>query len=269
MEQEPDINIIDADSLLYRICWKEKSPALAKKQMEAKINKIISDVGAPENYVFVKGTGNFRFEIAIDYKGHRTSVIEEDMRERIENLYEFCREEYVPCDNAEADDFCSIYHHKATAEGKLAVVSHIDKDLNMIPGWHFNFVTDKMYHVIPEDAHTFLMTQLLTGDPADNIKGIKGIGPVTAMKKLSGLTNEEMLPMVLATWEDKGGDTWEADFLKAANLLFIRHTESLLRPMTKEEIMDVLTWEGDGPRFFNVRSDMVALNCDEQKWHTP
>lgn len=256
---EPEVVIIDADSLLYQICWKTKSPALAIKAMEDKVAQIIRDNDCPEAYVFVKGKGNFRFNIALDYKGNRVNSIADAMRERIDKLYEFCQENYMPCDGAEADDFCWIYSDKAIEQGKVPIVAHIDKDLNMIPGWHYNFATKKRYYVEPWQGYTFLMIQLLVGDAADNIKGVSKVGPITAPKLLEGLKCEEMLPKVLSIWEKKMGSNWKEDFLKAANLLLIRDKEEDLRPLSEEEMMDKLAWVGDSLRFTTVRDQETTM----------
>lgn len=75
----------------------------------------------------------------------------------------------------------------------------IDKDLNCIPGWHFNpGITRKgvvireptRYLVSPKDALRFFYTQLLVGDTADGIKGAVGIGPKKAITILEGCETE-------------------------------------------------------------------------------
>ena len=61
-----------------------------------------------------------------------------------------------------------------------------DKDLDQIPGWHYNWYHDKMYHVEPHQANRFLACQCLAGDMTDNIPGVKGIGPKKAELILGG-----------------------------------------------------------------------------------
>lgn len=57
-----------------------------------------------------------------------------------------------------------------------SLLVHQDKDINNIPGWHFNPVKEKEYYVSELEADRHFYKQLLMGDGADNIKGIKGLG---------------------------------------------------------------------------------------------
>ncbi len=58
----------------------------------------------------------------------------------------------------------------------------IDKDLDMIRGWHYNFIKDKKYFIDDQQAIKHFYTQILTGDRVDNIIGLRGIGPKKAEK---------------------------------------------------------------------------------------
>ena len=72
------------------------------------------------------------------------------------------------------------------AQTKETCIVSIDKDLDMIPGAHYNFVKDQFYEVNEEQAWHSFYKQLLTGDRTDNIPGITGIGPKKAEKLLDG-----------------------------------------------------------------------------------
>ena len=76
----------------------------------------------------------------------------------------------------------------------------IDKDLLQIPGNHYNFVKRELRFVDDDEAHLLLMRQCLTGDSADNIPGIRGIGPKKADKLLSGVPKERRWNRVRAAW---------------------------------------------------------------------
>ncbi len=258
----PDTLIIDADSMLYRICWKQKSHALARDAMDDYIMNVVNATNAANTYVFVKGKNNFRHNIAIDYKATRVNALEPEMKERIDKLYEYCHEMYVPSDMAEADDYCSIYHNQAIEGGHTSVVAHVDKDLNMIPGMHYNYVKKQHYFVSASEAHTFLMAQLMTGDAADNIQGLRGIGPQKSKKYLEGLSNEDMLEKVLEVWQKEQGDVWKGNFVKCANLIYIRPREELLRELSFEELCEEFKWEGPGPTFYPISSSLNVLDSD-------
>ena len=90
----------------------------------------------------------------------------------------------------EADDLIAI---EATRCGPTTIVASIDKDMLQIPCRHFNINKGNWTTVTEITGRRFFYTQLLTGDAADNIKGVHGIGPKTAQKLLSGLTTEEEL----------------------------------------------------------------------------
>jgi hypothetical protein len=42
-----------------------------------------------------------------------------------------------------------------------------------VAGWHYNFVKKDKYYVTAEEGMRFFYRQILTGDRADNIQGIK------------------------------------------------------------------------------------------------
>ena len=90
----------------------------------------------------------------------------------------------------EADDLIA---KAATKYGPNTVVASIDKDMLQIPCWHYNFGRDEWSQVDEWGGSKFFYTQILTGDAADNIKGIKGVGPVKAGKLLKDCTTEEEL----------------------------------------------------------------------------
>ena len=65
-----------------------------------------------------------------------------------------------------------------------SIIVSIDKDFDQVPGWHYNFVKGEKYYVDDDQGFYNFCAQLLTGDRADNIIGLRGIGPVGAAKIL-------------------------------------------------------------------------------------
>lgn len=61
---------------------------------------------------------------------------------------------------------------------------HIDKDINNIPGEHYNPDTDKLYNVSIKDAERNFYSQFLLGDSIDCIPGVYGIGKVLCQEIL-------------------------------------------------------------------------------------
>jgi len=57
---------------------------------------------------------------------------------------------------------------------------------------HYNFVKKELFYITKEEAVFNFYMQFLVGDVADNIKGVKGIGPKKAAKLLEDKTEYEM-----------------------------------------------------------------------------
>lgn len=242
-EETFDVAVIDADSILYQIAHYQPSPALCKKAFDTRLSEIMSEVSALNGAVFIKGQNNFRYQAASDYKGNRKDNIEPEVKDRLEMLYKYAQDFCIEADNAEADDYCGIAFKLAQDEGKTAIVCHIDKDLDALPGWHYNFRKKEFYQVTLEQGYAFLMKQILMGDATDNIQGIKGLGPKTAEKILANVDPSRMFETVIGTYKSKCGNTWESDFVKAANLIWIRDNADNCRPLTYEELKEKLQWK--------------------------
>lgn len=119
------------------------------------------------------------------YKGNRTAP-PPDNREPL-NDYLISDYDAVKLEGLEADDGMGImqcYALDYLGSNDTCIVT-IDKDLDGIPGWHYNYVKRNLYWVTPTQADYFLKMQLITGDIADNVVGIKGMGPKKAAKFLA------------------------------------------------------------------------------------
>ena len=237
-----DLAIIDADSIIYQIAHYQASPALAKKAFDDKLKEVMTNTGSLEGAVFVKGIDNFRYSVTADYKGNRKDTMEPEIKERINKLYEYANSFCICSDGAEADDYCGIAGELALQENKRYVICHIDKDLDTLPGYHYNFRTTKLYYMEPKDSYLFLMTQLLTGDSTDNIKGLKGVGPKTAEKILKDVPITHVWGKVIETWRSKAGYNWKEDFTKCANLIYIREYSDDCCELTYEQLEEKLSW---------------------------
>ena len=122
----------------------------------------------------------------------------------------------------EADDAIGIKAY--TLDPEDCIIYSIDKDLDMIRGWHYNFVKDKEYYVKEEDTLRTFYKQVLTGDRVDNIPGLKGIGDKKAEKILGDASTEkELFPLVLAAYDNDIHRMTEM-----AQLLWIRRKENEL-----------------------------------------
>jgi len=214
--------LIDADSIYFRVVMASQN----KKDIRQNINhrmKFIKDDCAlmsddHELFVAVKGKGNYRFDIDPNYKGHRPEL-EPKIKEALAYAHNYMVEEFnaVRCDGMEADDQVTMWAWECIRNQDPYIVVHIDKDLNMIPGSHYNFVKENHYYVDFDEAHLYYMKQCLTGDKADGIAGIKGIGPVKADRAFEGVPFDKRWHKVKDMW----GRPNYNDLLNSAKLLWM------------------------------------------------
>ena len=211
--------LIDGDILVYRVAFasQEETEAIAKARMSAFVDELVtpSDISSIEGYL--TGKGNYRNEIAVTatYKGNRKDVAKpvhyQFLRDYLEKEWGF-----LMITGQEADDAIGIKAY--TMDDNDYIIMTIDKDLDMIKGWHYNFVKKEKYFVKEEDTMRIFYKQVLTGDRTDNIEGLKGIGPVKAERILKECnTEEEMYQAVLKAYDGN-----EERVLENGQLLWIR-----------------------------------------------
>jgi len=211
--------LIDGDILVYRVAFasQEENEAIAKARMSAFVEELVtpSDISSIEGYL--TGKGNYRNEVAVTatYKGNRKDVAKpvhyQFLRDYLEKEWGF-----LMVTGQEADDAIGIKAY--TMDDNDYIIMTIDKDLDMIKGWHYNFVKKEKYFVKEEDTMRTFYKQVLTGDRTDNIEGLKGIGPVKAERILKECNTEiEMYEAVLKAYEGN-----EERVLENGQLLWIR-----------------------------------------------
>jgi hypothetical protein len=202
MKKRPSKALIDADYMVYRVGFSSKdvSAAIACGRLEAALMDLVYITLNCDTYdAFITGKENFRYEVATThpYKGNRKALDKpahyNELRNKLLSLGATISV------NQEADDDVGI---ASTLESGWIV--HVDKDLNQLPGWHYNPIKGIEYYVTEEEGLKSFYLQLLTGDRIDNIVGLDGIGPVKAAKLLKGLTTDhELYQAVKAAYESK------------------------------------------------------------------
>lgn len=169
---------------------------------------------------YLTGKNNFRHEIAVtaEYKGNRKSTPKPAL---LPDARHYMVKNYCGkvVNGQEADDAIAIEATKNDPE--TTVVASVDKDMLQIPCWHFNFVTGDWTFVDVDSGMKSFYKQILTGDAADNIKGLFRVGPVKAEKILDGLTKETDLYNAVV----KAYDGDKARVLENARLLWLRREE--------------------------------------------
>tara|TARA_R110002153_G_scaffold102733_4_gene239620 strand:+ start:1240 stop:2037 length:798 start_codon:yes stop_codon:yes gene_type:complete len=175
----------------FWVAGSTKLEAKVKKEMTYILNKTLRDIVGGSYQVYLTGANNFRQQVAKSFPYKETRKVNPkpvDLPKARAYLVKHFGA--IVSEGEEADDLIAI---EATRCGPTTIVASVDKDMLQIPCRHYNLTRGDWVTVTEFSGLRFFYTQLLTGDAADNIKGVHGIGPKTAKKMLSGLTTEEEL----------------------------------------------------------------------------
>lgn len=236
--------LIDADTLVYTACLAAETEILSKdfyteEEYEAmivdtdettgisytssqeqcntyawqKLDKIMMLTGCSSYELhFTIGRNSWRYRDYPEYKANRKGrkplLLEETKNWMAKKHNGYLHTEF------EADD-AIVY--KYLKDREKYIVCAVDKDvLNAISGKHFNYYESAKHnidmHFIETDEETarlFPYRQALFGDVADNIIGIKGIGPVKAAKLIPDGCSDP-LTAVIEAYISKGRTKEEA-----------------------------------------------------------
>ena len=218
--------LIDGDILVYRVGFSTNEPdeeKFAISRMGNFVDRLIRLEGIETYEGYLTGKNNYRSEIATEqaYKGNRKDarkpVHYDSLRKYLVSKWGF-----TVIDGQEADDAMGIKAYDLPEDSSCIMT--IDKDLDMIRGWHYNFVKEDLYYVTEKEAIKNFYIQILTGDRVDNIPGIKGIGPVKANKILENCTTEKSLFKAVSEKYDHDIDK----LTERGRLLWIRRKEKQL-----------------------------------------
>ena len=215
--------IIDGDVFNHWSARATETPEEAEEKLHELMEDAIASSFADEYVVAVKGKGNYRKEIFSEYKGNR-KPLDADLKERIVRTHKVLISEYDAkmAHDQEADDLVRIWAEEARNDGKDFVVVAEDKDLNCIPGPHYNPKKGIHFYVTEEEALLLFHQQLLTGDSADNIKGLWKVGPKTAQKILAEVESKDYMKAVIDTWKERRPDDWQEGLDMCGKLIYIR-----------------------------------------------
>ena len=226
------IALLDADILCYRVGFatndEHENTAIETMAVFLEDLLMFDLIDCEEHELFLTGKVNYRNDIAVTapYKGNRKDV---KKPVHLPLLREYLQTAWGASvsDGQEADDDIAI---RATELGDDCIIVSIDKDFMQVPGWHYNFVKKEKKYVTPEEGLRFFYKQILTGDNADNIKGIHRVGDVKATKMLADATTEQELYACCV--EAMGADR----VLENARLLWLRREPNQLwePPIEKE-----------------------------------
>lgn len=244
------INLIDGDL----VCWRASSscePTKAKPYLEPPevaiwrlhdmIERICIATNSQDIECYIGGSDNFRYKIYDQYKANRT-------KEKPHYL-EACREMLVTqykatiVNGIETDDALGIAQTKYDGNSRIC---SLDKDLLMIAGYHFNWVTGVSKLVSPIDGLRTFYKQLILGDKSDNIPGYDGKlrsecpkfiqklqEPINEMTEELGMYN-----YVCDVYSEQvsWADDWKTPMHRNAQLLYIlKNEEEYWQPPGQKE----------------------------------
>lgn len=167
---------------------------------------------------YLTGKGNFRYSIAtiLPYKGSRLGVEKPHHYDAIRQFLVDVYDAKVSV-NMEADDMLGINQTDSTW------CASTDKDLDVVPGHHYNWDTGKFYEMSVLDSDRKFFKQMLTGDTTDDILGLYNVGPKSAYCKAVDKMEDvkDMYDMVKEEYVKRFGSYWELFFKENAQLLWI------------------------------------------------
>jgi 5'-3' exonuclease len=233
--------LIDGDVIVYNAGF--ASDAAAKREgkeheplayclhgVSEKIRSIENAVGATKTTIFLSHPVNRREQLFPDYKANRDPNHKPYWYDEIKEFLLDHKGAIYSQEGDEADDALGI----AAMMDEDAVVCSVDKDLDMIPGLHYNWsknnVDKGVYETQDPEALQAFYTQLITGDSTDNIPGLFKHSKIKATAQikmpLEGMTRaREMYDYVMKIYR---GDTNFVHLI--AQLLWIKRDNRLWMP---------------------------------------
>lgn len=203
MANTKQLILVDGSSYLFR-AFHALPPLVSSKgqhtgAVKGVINMIRSLVKSnPDSNIAIvfdaKGS-TFRNRIYSEYKAHRPPMPDE-LRSQIQPIHDIIRAMGLPLliiDDVEADDVIGTLSRNASAIGMKTLISTGDKDLAQLVNEHITLMNtmtneyldidgvQKKFGVGPNRIIDYLA---LMGDKSDNIPGVPGVGPKTAIKWL-------------------------------------------------------------------------------------
>lgn len=214
MKKEKDsIFVLDAYGLIYRSYFAFISKPLTNSKGEnisaifgffKSLHIILSEYGPKLFAVALDSkTPTFRHRMYAEYKATRDKTPDElyTQIDKIEEILKIMNLPMIREDGFEADDIIASISKKAKSENRSCVIISGDKDLvqlvdgtttmlkpGKIKAWEEFGIKEAQEHwgIPPEMMLDYLS---LIGDSSDNVPGVKGIGPKTAISLLEKYKN--------------------------------------------------------------------------------
>jgi DNA polymerase-1 len=225
--------LVDGSSYLFRAYHALPPLTTSQGQATGAIKGVISMIRLlakqyPDSNIAVvfdaKGK-TFRNDMYTDYKAHRPPM-PDDLRSQIEPIHEIIRAMGLPLliiDDVEADDVIGTLAQKAWEQQMPTLISTGDKDMTQLVNEHvtlLNTMTNEhldiegvkaKFGLPPERIVDYLA---LMGDKVDNIPGVPGVGPKTAVKWLQEFGALQDLVARADEVKGKAGETLRANLMQ-------------------------------------------------------
>ena len=243
--EQKTLVLIDGSSYLHRafhalppLTTAKGEPTGAIYGVVNMIKKMINDYKPTYIAVVFDAKGkNFRHEIYPQYKATRPPM-EKDLQVQIEPLHEIIKAMGLPLvvvDGVEADDIIGTLACAATKNGITVLISTGDKDIAQLVNKNITLINtmtntvmdekgvEKKFGVVAQKITDYLT---LIGDTSDNIPGVPGVGPKTAVKWLQEYATLENIIQHAGVIKGKVGENLRASLDQlslAQKLVTIKH----------------------------------------------
>ncbi len=224
------VALIDADVLIWLASYGmgEYDLHIAKKILSDKVKTILEETNSFEYMLFIGGRNNFRYHIDRNYKANRVDtekpILFNDIKVHIREFWDA-----FVSNGCETDDSIVACAKWLKEEGKEPIICSIDKDFLTKEGVMYKWsrsvsgkvIDSQIITTTKEDANLNFAVQMLMGDKADNIKGIKGMGITKSTKLLKGKTRWQMLLAISKMYRKQYGNRWLLEMTTAYRLLYL------------------------------------------------
>lgn len=218
--------LIDGDVMCYRAAFacKDEKASVACNTIDSILTTALLECDINDRWydtwqIYLTGKNNFRKDIAKTavYKGNRTQPKPAHLPAVRKHLMKHWKA--VVSEGEEADDVIAIEATKL--QGRSVIIS-VDKDFLQIEGHFYNFVKRQHFFISAHEATMNFYKQILTGDAADNIIGIKGVGDVKATKALQECEDDVEMYQCCVEMYNEDGQDGVTRVLENGQLLWLR-----------------------------------------------
>ena len=212
--------LIDGDVLIYqggfasdanakRAGYEHEPLEYCLQTVKQKLTGIMDHSESDEYTVYLSHPVNFRESIFPEYKANRDTTHKPYWYSEIQE-YLLERGAIYSEEGDEADDALGRAQMLALSQDRETIICSIDKDLDMIPGLHYNWSPKRhengVYEMEDPEALRCFYTQMITGDTTDNIPGLfkkRGLKATAQWKQpIEGFTNSrDMYKYILEVYE--------------------------------------------------------------------